>query len=142
VTTPDIPLDELDEADEFSSPACSMHEVSDVYMGYADKADLVAFLDELLQASRALQIIEQDEARCCSTLLLHIRNLGGESSSKIDETHGKAMAITGLGERLIFLNGRQDWFVKRLREMLPRVRDRVLHSDLAAMLRARERHCS
>ena len=28
-----------DEVGEFSSPACSMHEVSDAYMGYADKVE-------------------------------------------------------------------------------------------------------
>src|SRR5205085_12120061 len=36
-----------------SSPACSMHEADDAYMGYAAKDELIAFLNELLEAERA-----------------------------------------------------------------------------------------
>ncbi|HMK87695.1 MAG TPA: hypothetical protein VK437_17150 [Steroidobacteraceae bacterium] len=39
---------------EFSSPACSMHEAPDAYMGYADTAELTALLNELLDTERAL----------------------------------------------------------------------------------------
>jgi hemoglobin len=144
--------------DEFSSPACLMHEVSDAYMGYADKAEIVAFLDELLEAERAgarvtlessraadsgrpcevLRIIQQDEARWCAMLVLHIRALGGEPSSKVGAFYGKAMAIADLRERIVFLNRGQGWVVRKLREMLPRVRDSVLHADLADMLRSHE----
>src|SRR4029077_4246285 len=35
------------------SPACSMHEADDVYMGYARKDELTAILTELLEAERA-----------------------------------------------------------------------------------------
>lgn len=145
-------------ADEFSSPACLMHEVSDVYMGYADKAELVAFLDELLELARAgawvalesaraagagrlrdlLRTVEQDEARWCSMLLLHIRALGGEPSSKAGDIYDKAMAMPDVRERMVYLNGRQGCIVKKLRKMLPRVRDSALHGDLADMLRSRE----
>ncbi len=34
-------------ASEPSSPACSMHEADDVYMGYAGKDELTAILTEL-----------------------------------------------------------------------------------------------
>jgi len=40
-------------ASEPSSPACSMHEADDVYMGYAGKDELTAILTELLEAERA-----------------------------------------------------------------------------------------
>jgi hypothetical protein len=88
------------EVPEFSSPACSMHEVSDQYMGYADPNEVTAFLNELLEAERA-----------------------GPSD---------------LRERIAFLNRGQGWVVRKLREMLPRVRDDRLHVDLSAMLRSHE----
>ena len=40
-------------AREPSSPACSMHEADDSYMGYAGKGELTAILTELLEAERA-----------------------------------------------------------------------------------------
>ena len=39
-----------------------------------------------------------------------------------------------LPERIAFLNRGQGWVVKKLREMMPRVRDDALHRDLAEML--------
>ena len=50
----------------------------------------------------------------------------------------KAMTIVELGERLKFLNRGQGWVVRKLREILPRVRDDRLHADLAEMLRLHE----
>jgi len=38
---------------ESSSPACSMHQADDAYMGYAGKEELTAILTELLEAERA-----------------------------------------------------------------------------------------
>ena len=48
------------------------------------------------------------------------------------------MAIADLGERVIFLNRGQAWVVRKLREMLPRVRGDRLHADLTEMLRSHE----
>jgi Domain of unknown function (DUF6306) len=84
---------EPDEADEgavpeFSSPACSMHEAGDVYMGYAGQDEVTTFLNELLEAERA-------------------------------------------GARITLE-------LRKLREMLPRVRNHRLHADLSAMLRSHE----
>jgi uncharacterized protein DUF6306 len=70
------------EAAEFSSPACSMREAQDVYMGYAGKQELTGFLNELIEAEGAV--------------------------------------------------------VKKLRELLPRVRDQALHAALAEMLESHE----
>jgi nitronate monooxygenase len=44
------------------------------------------------------------------------------------------MAIEGLPERIAFLNRGQGWVVKKLREMMPKVRDDALHRDLKDML--------
>jgi hypothetical protein len=60
--------DEAEEADEgevheFSSPACSMHEASDQYMGYADPNEVTAFLNGLLEAERAGARVTLESAR-------------------------------------------------------------------------------
>jgi hypothetical protein len=48
------------------------------------------------------------------------------------------MALADLADRITFLNRGQGWVVRKLHEMLPRVRDNRLHADLAAMLRSHE----
>ena len=42
-----------DETTEGSSPACSMHEADDVYMGYMAREELITFLNELLEERSA-----------------------------------------------------------------------------------------
>ena len=140
------------------SPACSMHEADDGYMGYATKDELVAFLNELLEAERAgarvtletargantpqiaelMLTIQKDEARWCAMLSRHLKALGSAPSTRTGAFYDKAMAIADLGERLIFLNRGQNWVVRKLREALPRVRDDGLHRDLAEMLQSHE----
>jgi len=141
-----------------ASPACSMHEADDAYMGYAGQDELIAFLDMLVEAERAgarvtrdtalaagedavadlMRRIERDEAHWCAMLFGHVKALGAAPSSKVGAFYDKAMAIADLGERIVFLNRGQDWVVRKLREMLPRVRDDQLHADLSAMLQAHE----
>jgi len=143
---------------EVTSSACSMHEVGDVYAGYADKDELIAFCNELLEAERAgarvtlesahtansgplaalLKTIQRDEARWCAMLVRHLKVLGRIPSSKIGGFYEKAMAISELSERLVFLNRGQSWVVRKLREMLPRVRDYSLNHDLTEMLQSHE----
>jgi nitronate monooxygenase len=127
-------------------------------MGYAGRAELVGFLNELLEAERAgarvtlksareagagpvaklLWTIQRDEARWCAMLIRHIKTLGETPSAKVGAFYNKAMAIADLGERVAFLNRGQGWVVRKLREMLPRVRDDRLHADLAEMLQSHE----
>jgi hypothetical protein len=123
--------------------------------GYSiDRADLIAFLNELLEAERAgarvalesaaeasepgivalLKNIQHDEGYWCAMLFRHIKLMGGEPSLRIGAFHGKAMAIRDLKERIAFLNRGQGWVVRKLREVTPRVRDAALHADLAHML--------
>ena len=138
---------------ESSSPACSMHQADDAYMGYAGKEELTAILTELLEEERAgvrvahesaltarggplgklMRAIEKDDARWCAMLAGHLRMLG-----KLGAFYEKAMAIGDLGERIAFLNRGQGWVVRKLRELLPRVRDNSLHTDLSEMLRSHE----
>lgn len=146
------------ERPDSASPACLAHEADDAYMGYATRDDLAAFLNELLEAERAgtgvalksaaaaagtkfadlLRDVHQDEARWCAMLLRQLKALGVPASTKIGAFEGKALAIEGLPERMAFLNRGQGWVVKKLREMLPKVRDDGLHRDLSEMLASHE----
>src|SRR6266478_10071962 len=145
-------------ASEPSSPACSMHEADDVYMGYAGKGELTAILTELLEAERAgvrvahesaltarggalgelMLAMGKDNARWCAMLAGHLRMLGQPPSSKLGAFYEKALAISDLDERIAFLNRGQGWVVRKLRDLLPRVRDNSLHADLSEMLRSHE----
>ena len=147
-----------EEPAELSSPACSMREADDTYMGYAGEAELITFLNELLEAERAgsrvalkssneagagsiaelMQAIQRDEARWCAMLIRHLKTLGATPSAKVGAFYDKAMAIADLGERVVFLNRGQGWVVRKLREILPRVRDDRLHADFAEMLQSHE----
>ncbi|MGD9616530.1 MAG: DUF6306 domain-containing protein [Alphaproteobacteria bacterium] len=140
------------------SPACSMHEADDVYMGYMGQNELIAFLTELLEAERAgarvtlesartagsgplaqlMSDIQQDEARWCAMLARHLKTLGVTPSARVGAFYEKAIAIADLGERIVFLNRGQGWVVRKLREALPRIRDNRIHADLAEMLRSHE----
>jgi hypothetical protein len=135
-----------------------MHEADDAYMGYAGRDELVAFLNELLEAERAgarvtlesgracesgpisdlMLNIQRDEARWCGMLSRQLKRLGAAPSSKVGAFYGKAMAIADFGERIAFLNRGQGWVVRKLREILPRVRDDRLHAELADMLQSHE----
>ena len=143
---------------EPASPACLAHEADDAYMGYATKEELAAFLNELLEAERAgtgvalksgsaaagtnfadlLRDVHHDEARWCAMLLKQLKALGVPASTRIGAFQEKALAIEGLPERMAFLNRGQGWVVKKLREMLPKVRDDSLHRDLTEMLQSHE----
>jgi len=147
-----------DEPAELSSPACLMSEAEDVYMGYAGKMELVAFLNQLLEAERAgaqvtlktaraagtgpvatlMRAIQRDEARWCAMLARHLHALGETPSVKVGAFYDKAMAIADLDERIAFLNRGQGWVVRKLREILPRVRNDRLHADFTEMLRSHE----
>lgn len=147
-----------DDKPEYSSPACFLGEADDVYSGYAPRAEIVAFLNELLEAERAgsritlesareagagamgdlLSAVQRDEAKWCGMLLGHVKELGAEPTPTMGAFYGKCMAIADMKERVAFLNRGQGWVVKRIKPMLPRVRDDKLHADLKEMLESHE----
>lgn len=120
----------------------------------AAKDELVASLNELLEAERAgarvtletarqshhptivelMQYIQHDEARWCAMLLRQIRKLGGTASPRMGAFYEKAMAIDDIAERITFLNRGQGWVVRKLRELIPKVEDAALSADLHHML--------
>lgn len=140
--------------DDRASPVCYGAEADDVYMGYAPRDEIVAALNELLEAERAgarvalasvgdavsadhaamMRLVRADEARWCAMLSRQIRRFGGTPSRKCGAFRGKAMAIANPIERLAFLNRGQAWVVRKLAELMRRVRDDALHADLRDML--------
>lgn len=141
---------------EPTSPTCYGAQADDAYMGYADTDELVAALNELLEAERAgarvalgtikgaddpllvdlMHTVHHDEARWCAMLNEQVQRLGAAPSAVCGTFYGKAMAIADPVARLAFLNRGQSWVVRRLEKLLPRVRDDELHAALADMLRS------
>lgn len=157
-----LAAESADSADtvESASPACYAQRMDDGYMGFAPRSELIAALNELLEAERAgsrvclrtaeemkdpalaalVENIQRDEAHWCAVLTKAIAAFGDTPSSGIGAFYEKAMAIPTLPERLAFLNRGQDWVVKRLRRLVPKVRDDALHRALSNMLVAHERN--
>jgi nitronate monooxygenase len=143
---------------ELSSPVCYAAEAGDRYAGYATREDLIAFCNEMLEAERAgaritarsaieatdaatrhlLRDIQKDEARWCAMMLKWLVHLGGEASPKVGAFYEKCLAIKDLKERIAFINRGQGWVVKKLREILPKIRDDAMHADFKAMLESHE----
>jgi nitronate monooxygenase len=143
-----------DEDPEPASAVCYARQSDDVYAGFAPREEILVFLNELLEAERAgaritartaldaqdeslatlMQEIRRDEAHWCAMLLKWITLLSGTPSARIGDFYGKCLAIADLHARAHFINRGQGWVVKRLKAMLPRIRDDALHADLAAML--------
>ena len=137
-----------------ASQVCYARESDDLYAGFAPLEEILGFLNELLEAERAgaritartaldakdeslaglMQDIRRDEAHWCAMLLTWITQLNGTASSKIGDFYGKCLAISDLHERARFINRGQGWVVRKLKVMLPRIRDDALHADLMAML--------
>ena len=149
-----------EERKEFASPACSAHEMDDRYMGFAGREELLAALNELLEAERAgarvtlrtarqitdptlealVMAIHRDEARWCGMLTKVIQQLRGLPSQKTGAFHDKAMAIDDITARMAFLNRGQGWVVRKLKALLPTVRDDAIHADLEVMLVSHEQN--
>jgi hypothetical protein len=136
--------------------------MADTHARLVEKDDLVAFLNELLEAERAgarvtresaaaagigplaelLRAIHRDEARWCAMLSRHLRALGARPSRAVGAFYDKALLVADLGERVALLNRGQGWVARKLREILPRVLDPSLRADLTAMLVSHEANIS
>jgi len=155
---PAAPPAQTTNAPSPASPVCYAKEADDSYMGYASRDELLAFLNELLEAERAgarvtartssdatdpaiktlMREIYRDEAHWCAMLLKWISTLEGEASPKVGAFYEKCMAIADLRARMAFLNRGQGWVARKLREMLPKTRDDAMHADFTAMLKSHE----
>ncbi|AZI35039.1 hypothetical protein NT2_08_00040 [Caenibius tardaugens NBRC 16725] len=139
--------------DEPSSPVCYANEADAIYMGYAGRDELIAALTELLEAERAgdriahastkdapdtgygdlMRAVRGDEAHWCAMLARYLKRLDATVSTRCGAFHQKAMAIADPWERLAFLNRGQQWVVRKLETLMPRVRDDGLYADLRKM---------
>lgn len=139
---------------EPSSPTCYAADGDDGYMGYADRDEILAALNGLLEAERAgakvalassrsdasaayarlMRSVRADEARWCAMLTRQIRRLGGTPSRKTGAFSNEALAIADPFDRLAFLNRGQYRVVRQLEALTSRVRDVELHEDLRSML--------
>jgi hypothetical protein len=153
-----MPEDDKDDrgnsqGESYASPPCFMHELDPAYLGYLAPDDIVACLNELLEAERAgargvgrmareaagsesaadLAAVARDEAAFCAMLSRHIRRLGGDPSPATGGFYDKLMARSGEDERLKLLDRGQSWVVTKLKEMLPRLADEDLLEDLRRM---------
>ena len=119
----------------------------------ATRDELIDTLNILLEAERAgtrvaissgkdarsdemkqfLGLLKRDEAHWCDMLTRNIEKLDGTASLHCGDFYDKAMAIDDVLERLTFLNRGQDWVVRKLDGLMPRVDDADLHADLQAM---------
>lgn len=141
---------------DLSSSPCFADDADDVYMGFAARDEIIAALNELLEAERAgarvalasskgaaetpygalMTTVRADEARWCAMLSRHLKRLGAMPSGKTGAFYAKAMAIEAPLDRLTFLNRGQAWVVRKLEGLIPRVRDGYLHRELNDMLAA------
>src|SRR5580704_18138987 len=125
-------------------------------MAFADRDELVAELNTLLEAERAgarvgaslvheaadpefkalAELIHDDEVKWSRALFEALVELKAEPSHAVGDFYEKAMAIPSFEARLAFTNRGQGWVVRKLRELVPRVGDESLHTVLQAMLDA------
>jgi len=142
---------------EVTSPVCSAREASDTYAGYASTGELLAFLKEVLEVERAdariaartasassfasltalMGDVHRDGARWCAMLLKWITHLGGGPSGRNEISYEESLAVSDL-ERVAFINQGQEYVVRKIREILPRIRDDRMHADIREMLISHE----
>jgi hypothetical protein len=122
--------------------------------------EVLSLLNELLEGERAgakgvgemskrlapsgiqmtLRDIARDEARFCLMLTRHIERLGAQPRRDVGAFYQKLMAEETFAGRLDLLQRGQGWVVRKLRDVLPRIRDKPLHADLEDMLEVHERN--
>jgi hypothetical protein len=127
-------------------------------MDLETRTELLASLNELLEAERAgarvtlrtaseiddpefkqlVAGIHRDEVRWCGVLMGAVQSMSATPTTRTGAFYDKAMAIPDLRERMVFLNRGQDWVVRKLRVLLPRIGDERLGAELAEMLASHE----
>lgn len=106
---------------EPASPVCYAPVADDIYMGYADRAELIAGLAALLAGARwlAARDASGDMRHWCSMLQRELARLGGVRPADLGADRGRAEDRAAL--------------IGRLGNFLPRVRDEALHRRLREM---------
>jgi hypothetical protein len=81
-------------------------------------------------------VVQRDYVKWCAMLVASLQGLGCTPSTEVGAFYEKAMGIDDHDQRLMFFNRGQDWVVRRLDALTPRVEDNVLLGDLVDMHRA------
>ena len=143
-----------------ASPPCSMADVDPAYNGRMPVDEQLDLLNQLLEGERAgargitehclpiatpthhaaLRDVAVDEGRFYSMLYRHIVRLNGIPSTQTGAFLNKLAIAETYCDRLELLNRGQGWIVRKLREVLPRIDNAVLHADLTEMLLVHERN--
>ncbi|MCR9259857.1 MAG: DUF6306 domain-containing protein [Pseudomonadaceae bacterium] len=139
-----------DDLRKFASSPCYADEMRNEPYG---RGELLSLLNELLKSERAgarglnelskrphppelvalLQALAQDEGRFCVMLRGHIKRLGGIPSDATGTFFEKLITREGLGAQISLLDRGQSAVVRMLAEMLPRLQDDDLYTDLQEM---------
>ncbi|PLC05483.1 2-nitropropane dioxygenase [Variovorax sp. RO1] len=139
---------------EVSSPVCYADELDAAYRDAGNREELLAALNELLEAERAgacitlrsaaetddpalqrlVTDIHRDEVRWCGVLIDAIQSLAATPSTRTGAFYERAMAVPELAARMALLNRGQGWVVRKLQALLPRIGDAHVHGELTAML--------
>lgn len=143
------------EREPASSP-CMLDQAGDAYAGYIPREELIVLLNALAEAERAgvkvtqrmrdeaddpalrdlLEQVRRDEARFCGLVSQFVERLGGAPSRETGAFYEKVIALEGMSERLALLNRGQGWVVRKLTEVLPKLRDDTMHDALKEMIDA------
>ena len=71
-------------------------------------------------------------------LLKWITRLGGSPSDHTGDFFEKCLAVPTLLDRVALINRGQGWVVRKLKEVLPKIRDSQMHADFSEMLASHE----
>jgi hypothetical protein len=104
------------DPDAPSSPVCYAAEADDVYMGYAVRDEILVLLTDLL---RREDMVGRDEA-VRAVLTAEIRRLGGTPPEPGDLRAARAVPAADV--------------LRRLADLLPRLRDDGLHAVLRRLV--------
>lgn len=149
-------IDEFEQPGEvarFASSPCMQSELAGDYAGQCRDEELMDLLNSLLAAERAgakicafslkqagtgkwhrlLRQIHRDEVKSCRALMASIRSLGGDPHRETGDFLEKCMAIQDLGARLELLNKGQNWVVRKIDELLPRIGQTNIFQQLRTM---------
>ena len=93
-------------------------------------------LDLRSPVRQLLDRLQKDEGANAVTLYKSIQRLGGCASHDTGAFVHKTLAISGLAERLAFLNKGQAWVVRKIDEALPDITDATTRAMLEEMRRS------
>jgi hypothetical protein len=115
-----------------------LKEVLEVERAGARIAARTASESSLPSLTALMHDVHRDEARWCAMLLKWIKHLGGSPSGRTGISYKESLAVSDLLERVAFINRGQECVVRKIREILPRIRDDRMHADFREMLISHE----